>query len=163
MSFSIVLCTHWNMLLYISFVNILNLHAYLFLSKLLHSFIFFRNFCFRPGCCNYAHSCILLTPLLLPACHNVNRFVASSLFLCRVIFPYSYRILLLCWRCGNKRHYFYYYCYYLYLFYYLFFTIKFSWLLIRVTFTLTGGRLTRRPERSLRGFPLLIYQLYARF
>ena len=24
------------------------------------------------GCCNHAHSCILLTPLLLPACHNVN-------------------------------------------------------------------------------------------
>ena len=46
--------------------------------------------------CNHAHSCILLTPLLLHACHNVNRFVASSLFLCRVIFPYSYRILLLC-------------------------------------------------------------------
>ena len=47
------------------------------------------------GCCNHAHSCILLTPLL-PACHNVNRFVASSLFLCHVIFLYSYHILLLC-------------------------------------------------------------------
>ena len=59
-------------------------------------FNFFRNFYSRLGCCNHAHSCILLTPLLLPACHNVNRFVASSLFLCRVIFSYSYRILLLC-------------------------------------------------------------------
>ena len=49
----------------------------------------------EPRQSNHAHSCILLTPLLLPACHNVNRFVASSLFLCRVIFPYSYRILLL--------------------------------------------------------------------
>ena len=57
---------------------------------------FFRNFCYRPGCCNHVYSCILLTALLLPACHNVNRFVASSLFLCRVIFPCSYRILLLC-------------------------------------------------------------------
>ena len=42
--------------------------------------------------CPVAHSCIFLISLL-PACRNVNRFVASSLFLYRVIFLLSYRIL----------------------------------------------------------------------
>ena len=36
---------------------------------------------------------VVLTPLLLPACHNVNRFVASFLFLYRDVFSSSHRIL----------------------------------------------------------------------
>ena len=69
--------------------------TFLFLFKIGTTALVF-HFSGIPGCSNHAHSCILLTPLLLTACHNVNRFVASSLFLRRVIFPYSYRILLLC-------------------------------------------------------------------
>ena len=34
------------------------------------------------GCCNHAHSCTLLTPLLLSACHNVVLF--SLPFSCTV-------------------------------------------------------------------------------
>ena len=42
------------------------------------------------GCCDHAYSCSFLTPLLLLACHNVNRFAASCTV---VIFPLSYRTL----------------------------------------------------------------------
>ena len=36
--------------------------------------------------CDHAYSCFFLTPLL-PACHNVNRFVASCLFFTVIVYP----------------------------------------------------------------------------
>ena len=67
-----------------------------FLSPLLYSLTFFSKFLLPSWLLQSCPSCIPLTPLLLPACHSVNRFIASSLFLYLVIFPNSYRILLLC-------------------------------------------------------------------
>ena len=43
-------------------------------------------------CCNHAYSCFL-TPILLPADHDINRFVAFSFSFTVVIFPSFYRIL----------------------------------------------------------------------
>ena len=67
-----------------------------FLSPLFYLFFFLLKFLLPTWVLQPRPFCNLLTLLLLPACHNVNRFVASSLFWHRVIFPYSYRIRLLC-------------------------------------------------------------------
>ena len=73
-------------------------YAHLLMNKKSNFTFFLQSEISAPdlGVATMSTTFVFLTSLLLPAFDNANPFVAFSLFLYRVTFPSSYRILLLC-------------------------------------------------------------------